>query len=64
MAFSRGRSLVQFPAGYRVVLHRLNYQHNSKLAALESVDLILARGNAARMVNAGGKFFVTELVLA
>lgn len=64
MALNFGRPLVRVPARGGVVLRRLRYQHDSKPAALESVDLILSRGNAVRMVNAAGKFFVTELVLS
>lgn len=53
-------------AGY--ALHRIRIANVYKTfwyeEATEFVDAILARGNFASMVNAGGQFFVKELVLA
>lgn len=43
---------------------RKNYSENSRPKAMILVDAILQRGNAVRMVNVGGEFVVTELVVS
>lgn len=62
---SRVNNNLRIPARSKsLVRSERQYRHCSRPAALISVDLILQRGNAVRMVNRGGEFCVTELVLS
>ena len=51
-------------AGCKHVVRQANTtERDNRAEALSDVEAALARGNAVKMVNAGGKFSVTELVM-
>lgn len=58
------RSDLRIPSMRKLLVRsRLEYRHENRVAALESIFLILARGNGVRMRNVAGVYFVDELVV-
>lgn len=55
---------LRFASGAKSVVRQLHtVERFSRAAALEEVERALARGSAVKMINSGGKYFVSELVL-
>lgn len=64
MRFNRNPFNLRGDAGYKSVVRQTHTtERDNRTAALIEVEAVLARGNAAKMVNVAGKYFVTELVL-
>ena len=56
-------SVVDRSAGFGIISSRLQYSANSWAQMMLHVEQIILRGNAARMINVGGEFRITELVV-
>jgi hypothetical protein len=57
-------SMVDRTANDGKINARFQYSADSWQAMMLHVELILLRGNAARMVNVAGQFKITELVVS